>query len=317
MGQIITKYLPLWILACSGIAYVYPEPFRDWQGLTAPSLAFILFAMGISLPTESIVAVLKRPKVMLLGVTWKWTITLAISIMIALLFFPDHTEMATGIILAGAVPSGTSANLYTFIAEGTTALSITMSAMDTFVGPVLTPVIMKAAAGKYVHVEFVPLFLKLIYIVLLPISLGLFIQWKWGGYVRRIRAAIPVLSAFCLFIVVLAVVSNSQEMLQQNLHLLPLLTLAVVLQVTLPMLAGYALARLFRFAEGDCRAIMFETGNCNTALAALLAIDHFSAGTAVPAVANVVANLSIGAFVAMSLAKRSRKQHSSKVSPIS
>ena len=96
-------------------------------------------------------------------------------------------------------------------------------------------------------------------------------------------------------------------MLEENLHLLPLLGVAVVVQVTAPMWAGYKLAQWLGLKEEECRAILFETGICNTALAALLALDHISAAAAVPAVANMVVNLSVGAFVALQLSKRTNR----------
>ncbi|MEW9674074.1 bile acid:sodium symporter family protein [Ammoniphilus sp. 3BR4] len=302
--SVVTKPMPIWIVGCSLMAYGIPGLFSDLHRYTGLALAFILFAMGMSLKTDSILRVIKRPKALFAGVFLKWTVTLGVSVFIAGLVFGDQPDIAAGMILAGAVPSGTSANLYTFMANGATALSISMAAIDTFVGPVLTPVILKATAGKWIVVEFLPLFKKMVYIVLLPILAGLAVQWKWGKQAEKVRPVIPLFSALCLFIVVLAVVSQSQPILSENKGLLPLIAISVIFQVSVPMLAGYVLSKWLRFREEECRAILFETGICNTALAALLAMDHISASAAVPAVANMVANLSIGAYVAEKLGKR-------------
>ncbi|WP_240689248.1 bile acid:sodium symporter family protein [Ammoniphilus sp. YIM 78166] len=305
MVRLITKFMPLWIVVCSVVAFWKPAWFQDLHGWTGPALGLVLFFMGLSLKTESIWQVIRNPRAMFIGILLKWTVTLGISILIAYVAFRDVPEMATGVILAGAVPSGTSANLYTFMANGAAALSIAMSAIDTFIGPFLTPLIVKVSAGTFVDVQFWPLFARMVLIVFLPICLGLLIQWKWGQHVERVRPWMPVLSALCLFTIVLAVVSNSQAMLAENIHLLPVLGVAVVIQVTAPMWLGYKLAQWFGLKEEECRAILFETGICNTALAALLALDHISAAAAVPAVANMVVNLSVGAYVALQLSKKS------------
>jgi len=39
--SLISKYLPVWIILCSIIAYILPDLFFSIQGLTGPSLGFI------------------------------------------------------------------------------------------------------------------------------------------------------------------------------------------------------------------------------------------------------------------------------------
>jgi BASS family bile acid:Na+ symporter len=289
----VTKLLPLWIVCCALLAYHFPGHFLFLKNWTAPALAFILFNMGLTLSQESLRRVIRQPKNALLGVAGKWTISLGISIGLAFLFFRDQPDLLAGTILAGAVPSGTSANLYTFMAGGTLALSIMMSAVDTLVGPVLTPLIMKATVGSVVPVAFLPLFLQMVYVVLLPILAGLAIQWKWESRLAPVKKVIPLLSAAALIVVDLAVVSGAQTMLQENLVLLPWLFLCVFLQITVPMVLGYCFGAGFRMPEADRRSVVYEFGICNTALAALLAMEHISPIAAVPAVANMITNTSL------------------------
>lgn len=299
INLIVTKLLPLWIICCALMAYQFPQFFVFLQSFTAPALAFILFNMGLTLSRQSITRVILQPKLALLGVSGKWMITLGVSILLAFLFFPDNPEFIAGLILAGAVPSGTSANLYTFMAGGTLALSIMMSAVDTMIGPLLTPIIMKSAVGTVVPVSFWSVFLQMVYIVLLPIALGMLIQWKWEAKLDHVKKVIPFLSAVALLVIDLAVVSGAQSMLQKYVHLLPWLFLCVFLQITVPMLLGYGFGAGLRADEADRRAIAYQFGICNTALAALLATDHISPIAAVPAVANMITNTSVGALIAI------------------
>ncbi|USG65601.1 bile acid:sodium symporter family protein [Brevibacillus ruminantium] len=299
LQEIVTKFLPLWIICSALLAYHYPEHFLFLKNWTAPSLAFILFNMGLTLSRESLKRVIKHPKNAILGVAGKWTVTLSISILLAYLFFRNQPELMTGTILAGAVPSGTSANLYTFMAGGTLALSIMMSTIDTLVGPILTPLIMKGTVGTVVPVSFLPLFLQMVYVVLLPILAGLLVQWKWESKLGGVKKVIPMLSAAALIIIDFAVVSGAQKMLEDNLSLLPWLFLCVFLQVTIPMVLGYFFGAGFRMPEADRRSVVYEFGICNTALAALLAMEHISPVAAVPAVANMITNTSLGALIAI------------------
>ncbi|GGA18821.1 bile acid:sodium symporter family protein [Psychrobacillus lasiicapitis] len=296
--HIISKYMPAWIVVLSFIAYFLPNLFIPIRNLTGLGLGTIFLLMGLSLSTEKLLLVIKNPKHALIGVLLKWSIMVAISICVAYLFFGNNAELATGIILAGTVPSGTSANVYTFIAGGEAALSITMATMDTVISPILTPTLVQFFAGKLIPIAFWPLFLNIIYIVFIPLFLGLYIQWKFGEKIEKVKPYTPVLSQLALFIVVLSVVSSAQSSLQANLSILPLIFVAVFFQVSIPMCAGYLLAKWWKVPEQNARAILFHTGICNTALAATLAMEHVSSLAAVPAVANMVVNLTIGAIVA-------------------
>ncbi|WP_019122579.1 bile acid:sodium symporter family protein [Brevibacillus massiliensis] len=298
-NTIISKFLPLWIICFALLAYHFPQHFVIFKNWTAPALGFILFNMGLTLSRESLRRVILQPKLALLGVLGKWTITLGVSILLAFLFFPENPELLAGVILAGSVPSGTSANLYTFMAGGTLALSIMMSSVDTLIGPFLTPVIMKSAVGSVVPVDFWGVFLQMVYVVLIPIMLGLLIQIKWEAKLTHVKKIIPLLSSAALLIIDAAVVSGAQAMLKQYVHLLPLLFVCVFLQVTVPMLLGYGYSAALGAPEPDRRSIVYEMGICNTALAALLAIHHISPIAAVPAVANMITNTSVGALIAI------------------
>ncbi|KKB33276.1 bile acid:sodium symporter family protein [Bacillus thermotolerans] len=301
---ILSKYLPVWIVLSSIIAYMLPQAFEPISQLTGPALGLIFLLMGLSLSTEALASVIKRPVHLFTGVLFKWTITVTVSIVIAYVFFKDETEIAMGIILAGVVPSGTSANLYTFMAGGEVALSVSMAAADTFISPVLTPFLTQFFAGQFIPVDFWALFFSIIYIVFVPLLTGLFLQWKWPKRTVYIKPYTSLLSTLALFVVVLSVVSNAQSSLADSLHWLPLIFIAVFIQVAFPMLAGYSLSRFFRIPERNCRAILFHTGICNTALAATLAMEHISSAAAVPAVANMVVNLSLGAWVANRLSAK-------------
>jgi len=296
---LITKFLPLWIICCAYIAYQFPEWFTGIKNWTSFSLAFILFIMGLTLSRDSLKRIMTHPKNAIIGVIGKWIITTGISFFLASLFFSHQNDLKAGVILAGSVPSGTSANLYSMMANGNVALSVMMSSLDTFVGPFLTPVIMKAAVGSVVYVAITPLVLKMVYVVLLPISLGLLIQWKFQEKITAIRSIIPVLSSIALLIVDLSVVSTAHDMLHDNMNQLPKLFLCVFLQITIPMILGYFYSALFKMPEPERRSMVYEFGICNTALAALLAMVSISPIAAVPAVTNMIVNTSLGALIAI------------------
>src|SRR5699024_10517670 len=118
--------------------------------------------MGMSLCTEQMISVIKQPKYAFIGVGVEWVIIGIVTVLIAFTFFSNNAELDSVIILSGTVPSGTSANIYTFIAGGEVALSLTMATLDTIISPVLTPSLVQASVGRVVHVDFMQLSMNII-----------------------------------------------------------------------------------------------------------------------------------------------------------
>ena len=296
--MIISRYMPVWIVACAIIAYVFPEALHLLQPTTQFWLGLIFFFMGVTLSFPTLVGILRRPKHVVLGAFLKWTIMVGTTLLLANLFFSDNAEIAAGFILAGAVPSGTSANIYALTAGGEVALSITMATLDTFIAPFLTPSLVQIAVGKVVPIAFWPMFWSIIYTVLVPLGFGLFVQWRVKRVAKAIRPHAGVLSQLSLLFVVLSAMTGAAAPLKDHLSVLPVVFFAVILQIIIPMGLGYWCARWLKVGEANARSMLFHVGITNTALATTLAIEHISSLAAVPAVVAVVCNLTIGAIVA-------------------
>lgn len=301
---VFQRFLPLWILFSAIIAFLLPAFFMPLGGATPFALAFIFLLMGMTITIDRFVIVLKKPKELMVGMGLKWILTVGISVILAYVFFRDNANLAAGIILAGTVPSGTSANLYTLLAEGTVALSITLAAVDTFIAPFMTPVLMQLFAGQFIPVSFLDLFLNIVYIVFVPLFIGLFIQWKWGKKVEKVQPFFPLSSMLALILIVLGVIAGAYESIVAYTSLLPMLCAVIFFQVTIPMAGGYYIAKFLKLPEASCRAMIFHVAISNTALSATLAMNHIAPLAAVPSVLNMVMNLSIGAFVANVLKNR-------------
>lgn len=305
---VLQKFLPVWIVFFAILAFMFPNFFQAFGAAPPYALAFIFLLMGMSISYQSFLAVFKQPRELLLGMGMKWIITVFVSVLLAYVFFRENSSLAAGIILAGTVPSGTSANLYTLLAEGTVALSITLAGIDTFIAPFMTPLLMQLFAGTFIPISFWTLFLNIIYIVFIPLLLGLFIQWKWSGLVEKVRPVLPLTSIFALFVIVLGVIASAYYSIIVYTAQLPLLFVVVFFQVVTPMAAAYYIARLCKVPEASCRAMLFHVGICNTALSATLAIHHIDPLAAVPSVVNMVINLSVGAFVANWLHSKKKEE---------
>lgn len=295
--RLLASYLPFWIVLIAWSAFQFPNVYGLIQGFAGVGLGLIFLLMGMQLAVTELRKTIKRPRAVFIGVALKWVIMVSVSVGLATLFFRNQPELAMGIIVSGTVPSGTSANLYAFIAGGDVALSITMATLDTVISPVLTPLLTDWFAGKLIPLDLVALFQSILLIVFIPLFSGIFLQWKWSSQVDRVKPYTPVISQVTLLLIVASVVSSAQPSLVEHVALLPKIAGVVFLQVSIPMLLGYGLAKVLGVGEAGARSILFQVGICNTALAATLAMAHIGALAAIPAVMNMIINLSLGAFV--------------------
>ncbi|MFC7391973.1 bile acid:sodium symporter family protein [Scopulibacillus cellulosilyticus] len=313
----ISRLLPLWIILLAFIAFFFSRECRIFSHATNPAIGFVLLLMGLTLDKSRLFSLIRHPWESLIGSLGKWMIAPGVSVALAYLFFSHNESLRNGIIMAGIVPSGTSANLNALIAGGDVAYSVTMTAIDTIIGgPLLTPALASVFAGAGIHVEYLPFVLKMMKIVFFPLIFGLILQIVFPVLKRILNKYTSIFSSLALFIVVLGVVSGAQASLESHMTILLSVAVCVTLQVSLQMFFGYGLGRLLNFRSSDCRSLIFETGICNSALAAVLANSYFGSVAGVAAMANMVCNLTMGSLVASLLSKKSYKGQTKENLPI-
>jgi BASS family bile acid:Na+ symporter len=177
-----------------------------------------------------------------------------------------------GAILVGTCPGGTSSNVITYLSNGDTALSVGMTAISSFLAPVLTPALTYLYLRTTVSVDAVAMFLSIIQVVIVPIGLGLLINRLFGTYTQKIKDALPVVSVTAICLIVAAVVShNSAKILSTG----AVIFAVVILHNLLGYLCGYLIGILFNMDLPRRKAVAIEVGMQNSGLATTLADTAF------------------------------------------
>ena len=167
---------PIAIFAVIAVAMYFPQKITtlgnfQTKALIIPLLQVIMFGMGSQISLEDFSAVIKQPKGVLVGLICQFSIMPAIAWMLTgLIGFPP--EIAAGIILVGASPSGLASNVMSFIANANIALSITLTITATLLAPVLTPFLMSWLAGELIPMDPVAMMNGIIELIILPIIAG-------------------------------------------------------------------------------------------------------------------------------------------------
>ncbi|OLO39426.1 bile acid:sodium symporter [Alkalihalophilus pseudofirmus] len=306
INSFISGNLPLLIILIAFITYFLPFHLQVPSWVPSLLLGFVIFFTGLSMNVEAIKKMKSKYGVLGLATVLKWTVTVIISVILAHLFFASRPEVAAGVILSGTVPNATAATLYTFIAGGNTSLVIAASFLDLMISPFITPLALLGIGGDTVTISFFNLLQSFILIVILPITIGLLLQRQVPQLVAKSVNYTKLGSSITLLLIIHTIVGDASSTIAAELILIPMITVVAFLQVVLPMIITYFILRLkwIRVAEGDVRAIIFHVGLCNTVLAAVLAIEFISEIAALPAIINMVINLSLGSLLANYLSKK-------------
>jgi bile acid:Na+ symporter, BASS family len=274
----ITQLFPVWALLFSVIAMVQPTLFVDLKTQIVPLLTIIMLAMGISLTPRDFINVVKHKTAIGVGVLLQFSVMPIVALLISLAMGFD-SELTVGMVLVGSVAGGTSSNVMAYLAKGNVALSISMTAISTLLGVVLTPFLVELYVGQSVDVPVGAMLISLVKIVLLPVALGVIINVAARKYIEKVSSLLPLISMAAIVIVISIVVALNVD----NIKTLgPMIAIAVILHNSIGLLAGYFCCRLCGFNETISRTVAFEVGLQNSGLAAALAMKFFTPVAAVP-----------------------------------
>jgi BASS family bile acid:Na+ symporter len=295
--KLISDYMGVLILVSALLALAFPDVLGHLKpSLINPLLGVIMFGMGLTLRPEDLRVVFSRPRDVIIGCLAQFTVMPLLAFALARIFALNEA-LTVGVVLVGCCPGGTASNVITYLAKGDLALSVGMTATSTLLAPVLTPFLVWLLVGETVDVNVVGMLLSILWVVILPIALGLIVKRILPKATERATSYMPALStlAICL-IVIIVIAANAHKLLSGGL----VIVLVVILHNVLGLTIGYLVGAILKLSPAKRRAISVEVGMQNSGLASSLATVHFAAYpmAAIPgAIFSVWHNIS-GAIVA-------------------
>ena len=293
----ISEYMGLLVLAAALLALLFPGVLQQIRPTVINYLlGVVMFGMGLTLNLQDFKVVFSRPKDVITGCIAQFTVMPLLAWGLARVFSLDEA-LALGVVLVGCCPGGTASNVITYLAKGDLALSVGMTGVSTLLAPFLTPLLTWALAGKSVDVDVASMFLSILWVVILPIVLGLLVKGLWPKLTEKAADYLPAVSSIAIALIVAIVISaNAGKLLAGG----PTIVLVVMLHNVCGLCLGYLTGRLLGLSEAKKRAVSIEVGMQNSGLASSLATIHFAAwplATIPGAIFSVWHNLS-GAAVA-------------------
>ena len=270
----ISEYMAVLVLGAAVLALLFPGVLQQVPTKVINYLlGVVMFGMGLTLRLQDFKIVFSRPKDVVIGCLAQFTVMPLLAWGLARLFSLDEA-LALGVVLVGCCPGGTASNVITYLAKGDLALSVGMTGVSTLLAPFLTPLLTWALAGKSVNVDVASMFLSILWVVILPIVVGLIIKALWPRFTEKAVDYLPAFSSVAIaFIVAIIIAANADKLLAGGL----VIVLVVMLHNISGLGVGYLIGRLLGLSEPKKRAISIEVGMQNSGLASSLATLHFAA----------------------------------------
>ena len=275
--KLIEKYFFVIILAAVALSLIYPNSFvwvlSEVNGINILNLllSVILFTMGTTLKPDNFINVFRHPREIAVGISAQYLIMPLLAFSLASLFSLD-AALTVGIILVGTVPGGTASDVVTFLADGDVALSVSLTAVSTLISPILTPIITLFLIGNQIHFNPTEMFISIVQIVIIPIALGLFLNYRFPDFCDKLKDYLPAIASIVICLIVAGVIgANKQAILTSS----GIIILVIVIQYFLAMLLGFVAGYLSGMGKKQIVTVAIELAFQNSGLSTGLAKTHF------------------------------------------
>ena len=252
-------------------------------GITIINAAIGLMMLGVALELkkEDFMRVVQSPKAPLIGLMAQFVLLPAFTFLLVLIIKP-HPSIALGMMLVAACPGGNLSNLLTYLSNGNSALSISMTAVSTVVAIIMTPFNLSfwgglnpdtAAILTQVSLSPMDVFVTVFLILGIPLVVGMSIGHFRPDFALKVKKPFKIFSlVFFIIIVCGALAANFQYFIKY----VGIVMAAVFIHNALALNIGYWSGRLAKLDEKDCRAVCIEVGIQNSALGLVLVFGFFN-----------------------------------------
>lgn len=237
------------------------------------ALAIIMFTLGLGLTVDDFKRVVLIPKGVGVGLFNLLLISPFLAFLLAEVF-NLNTEMAVGLVLLGATPGGTLANMFTHLAKGETALSITMTAISSVVAVLTIPLFLGLATDRFGtvgdldEVNMLSVAFRTFLITVLPLAIGLWLHHRMGDRAESLRQRLSPVSLVLFVLVVIGAVAAEFDLIKEHFAKVALAALCLNL---LAMTISFTLSRVVRLNDRQATAIALELGVHNATVAIAVA----------------------------------------------
>ena len=245
------------------------------------ALALVMFGVALGITINDFKNLFKQPKIILAGILSQFFLLPLLTFGLVVLLEPEPS-IALGMIMVAACPGGNISNFMTHLANGNTALSVSLTAFATLICVVMTPVNLHFWGSLYeptnnilktISINPYDLF-KLVSLILgVPLIFGMLIKQYFNELSIQIEKILKPLSMGVFIVLIVIAFSQNLEIFIDHIHHVLYL---VIFHNIFAYILGFYTAKAFKLDHKNCRTIAIETGIQNSGLGLLLIFTFFN-----------------------------------------
>lgn len=243
-------------------------------------LAFVMFGVALGIKPASFLDVFRKPKSMIVGIICQIILLPALTFLLTITFKNWISPMiALGMILVAACPGGNISNFITSFSRGNTELSVSLTAFNTAVCIITTPLNFSFWGKMYLNfaekrmilpeldIPFWEIFKTIVILLGVPLVLGCLCSQYLPKVANALKKPMQYLSiAFFIAMIVLTFGNNIDAFMKCIRYIF----LIVLVHNLLALGIGFGTGTLLKVPYKDRRTITIETGIQNSGLGLVL-----------------------------------------------
>lgn len=281
--------------------------------IVLPILTLLMFDLGLTLKPADFKLIAERPKPVLIGLFGQiillpliaWGIISALNSELLALNYHLTPLFIIGMMLVACSPGGSSSNVFSMLAKGDVALSVTLTACSSILTLFTLPLIMSwvtAEVGEAVniHLPVGKLLVQNLVLMVVPIAVGLTVSLLRPNAAERLHGVLKRIAMPALVLLVTVFFFQHKQTIVSEFGSLGLTMTILILACTG---CGALLSCLFRLTGQERRTLVIEIGMQNAAQAITIACSPLIFNNEIIAIPAIIyalmMNLVLLAYVAL------------------
>jgi BASS family bile acid:Na+ symporter len=244
-------------------------------GIVSPLvLALLMWGVGLSIEKNDFRRVFKNRRLVTLSLVLQLLIMPMLAIFINWIFkLPP--PLAVGLLLLASTPSGVTANILSYLARGSVALNISLTAINTLIGTAFIPLMVYLGFALYEEKGMVIPFQfsklsEVFGIMFIPLCLGIFTKKRYPIKADQFEKYVGKMSFVALIFFMTTAAIKENQLLRDYFWTVgtPVLLFNVA-----ALAIGFFGARFLKVNHADGSALIMEIGIHNCVLALGIALS--------------------------------------------
>ena len=244
--------------------------------IVLPILTLLMFDLGLTLKPQDFKLIAQRPKPVIAGLVGQ--IILLPLIAWGIIHLTPYTLHLTpffiiGIMLVACSPGGSSSNVFSMLAKGDVALSVTLTACSSIITLFTLPLIMawvtnSVGTATDIHLPIANLLIQNLVLMVVPIAIGFVINIYKEQAAAKIHGVLKRIAMPALVLLVTVFFFQHKQTIVSEFASLGLTMTILILATTG---CGALLAWLLKLTGKERRTLVIEIGMQNAAQAITIA----------------------------------------------